>query len=363
MFGRNGHIGRAQQRVGAGGEDFQGAAAVGKREADLKPLRAPDPVALHGLDRLRPLVHAIQLIEQLVGIGGDAQEPLWDLTTLYRRAGAPATAVDDLLIGEHGLIDRIPVHHRRGAVDQALLVELGEEPLLPAVVLGVTGGELTAPVVGKAQALQLAAHVVDVRARPTCRRHIVLDGGILGRQPESVPAHGLQHVLTLHALIAGNHITDGVVAHMAHVQPPARVGKHAQAIEFFPCLVLADFERLLVMPAALHDGLDARRFVTLGEEVALEFFAHSLSALIAWKSDGSPGQPLHRARGALSARVGFAGPMSIQEAHFSRKKAAGSDPNRPSLGAPRRVLRRSFKGRWRRSRVRDSCRGSPRRYP
>src|SRR5690606_4274072 len=83
--------------------------------------------------------------------------------------------------------------------------------------------------------------------------------GVFRRQAEGIPAHGLQHILALHALIAADHVTDGVVAHMPHVQAPAGVGEHAQAVELFPLRVLSYLEGLLIFPVLL-----GFRFDTLG---------------------------------------------------------------------------------------------------
>ena len=74
----------------------------------------------------------------------------------------------------------------------------------------------------KPSACICAAHVGDVLPRPLRRRHAVGDGGVLGRQAEGVPAHRLQHVVALHAHVARQHVADGVVAHVAHVQPARR---------------------------------------------------------------------------------------------------------------------------------------------
>jgi len=43
------------------------------RELDLGALRAPDPLALLGLDGLGP-VEALEVRQQALGIGGDAQQ-------------------------------------------------------------------------------------------------------------------------------------------------------------------------------------------------------------------------------------------------------------------------------------------------
>jgi len=83
------------------------------------------------------------------------------------------------------------------------------------------------------------------------------------RKTEGVPAHGLEHVLSEHALVAGYHVADGVVAHVAHVQFAAGVGEHGKAIVFFPFGILGDFEDPALFPVSLGLGLDFGRVVTL----------------------------------------------------------------------------------------------------
>ena len=229
------HERRAVHGVGAGGEDAQrrrrvagartgGFEAVGfgvsgsrdagpeavdalaagfgvlDREIDLRALGPADPVALHGLDRLGP-VDVVELVEQFLAIVGDAQEPLRNLAALDHGAGAPAAPVDDLLVGEHGLVDGVPVHLRFPAVCDPLLEQAGEQPLLPAVVLGSAGRELAAPVVGEPELSELGLHVLDVLVGPARGRHLVLHRRVLRGKAERVPAHGLKDVAPAHALV------------------------------------------------------------------------------------------------------------------------------------------------------------------
>ena len=112
--------------------------------------------------------------------------------------------------------------------------------------------------------LQLALHVGDVVARPLRRRHAVLHRRVLGRQAERVPAHGLQHVVALHAHEAREHVADGVVAHVAHVQP-ARSGTGTSTGSSTWASTASS--RAANEPAASHSRLDGRLdflgFVTL----------------------------------------------------------------------------------------------------
>ena len=88
MLRREHHVGRAVERVGARGEDFEGsasfqlAACLGLQAGSLRYLenyrRAfafPDPVALQQLDRLGP-IERFEFVDQALGKRGDAQHPL-----------------------------------------------------------------------------------------------------------------------------------------------------------------------------------------------------------------------------------------------------------------------------------------------
>ena len=65
----------------------------------------------------------------------------------------------DLLVGEHGLVDRIPVDERVLAVGDAFLEHLQEQPLVPAVVLGLAGRQFARPVEGEAPAARICAFI------------------------------------------------------------------------------------------------------------------------------------------------------------------------------------------------------------
>ena len=221
VFGGDGHVGGAHQRVRAGGEDLQGAfmanAGLVVRELHFHAARLADPVALHRLDLLGPARQLVEAFQQLVGVVGDAEVVHRDFALLDQRARTPATAVDDLLVGQHGLVGRVPVDGAVLAVDDAFFEQAGEQPLFPAVVVRLAGGDFTGPIDGQAQALELGLHVVDVLVGPLGRGDVVLHRGVFRRHAEGVPTHGLQDVLAEHALVAGNHVADGVVAHVAHV--------------------------------------------------------------------------------------------------------------------------------------------------
>ena len=259
----------AHDRVGARREHVEPAAAdqPASRVADVvqegeaHALALAEPVLLHQLDALGPAGQAgLHALEQLVGVLRDLQVVAGNLALLDQRARAPAAALDHLLVGEHGLVDRIPVDDLRAPLGDAGLEHLQEEPLVPLVVRRIAGRDLAAPVDRQAERLHLRLHRGDVVARPARRRHAVLHRRVLGRQAERVPAHRHQHVHAGHAQLARQHVVDRVVAHVAHVQPAARVRQHRAGVELGPARVLDDAIGVGGAPCALRELLDLVRF-------------------------------------------------------------------------------------------------------
>jgi len=224
---------RAEDGIGPGRENVEPVTLSNRRgegEPEPKPLALADPVLLHQPDLVGPFVERIEAVEQLVGEIGDLEEPLAQFSPLDRGAGAPSLAVDHLLVGEDGHVDRVPIDLALLAVDQAGFVEIEEEGLLVAVIIGLAGGELPAPVQGEAQPFQLPAHRRDIVAGPASGMDLLLHRGILGRHSERVPPHRVEHLEALHPPVAGEHVPHRVVADMAHVDAPRRIGEHLQDI-------------------------------------------------------------------------------------------------------------------------------------
>ncbi|OPZ59574.1 MAG: hypothetical protein BWY87_00937 [Deltaproteobacteria bacterium ADurb.Bin510] len=262
VFGRDAHEGRAEERVGAGGEDLDFLVAIFELEADQRAFAAADPVLLHGQHAFGPAVlELLDVVEQFLGVGRDLEVPLVVLLQDDLAVAAPALAVFDLLVGQHRVAALAPVQKAAAAIDQALLIHLDEEELFPAVVFGVAGGDLAVPVVAQAQALELDLHVLDVLVGPLAGVHVAGDGGVFGRHAEGVEAHGMQHVETLHALVARHDVADGVVAHVAHVDAARGVGEHLQQVVFGLGGVFGDLEKLVALPGLLPPGLKLLRLI------------------------------------------------------------------------------------------------------
>src|SRR5579872_1066632 len=169
---------RSEDRVDASGKDAdrrsRSPCIAFEFEVDERTLAAPNPVALHDAHFFRPALKLIEIAEQFFRILCRTHEPLFQLALFDQRVFmAPAASVNHLLVREHGCALRTPVHLALLAVDQSLLVELQKEPLVPAVIIGQTGGDFARPVVGKAEALHLRLHVGDIAERPLAWRSVI----------------------------------------------------------------------------------------------------------------------------------------------------------------------------------------------
>ena len=264
MLGGHGHIRRAHQRVGAGGVHLHKlavafrqpfAAVGGYLKTHGHAARFANPVALHGFHLLRP-VQTVQIGQQLLGVIGDFEVVHRDFAFFHQCAGTPAAPVNHLLVRQHGLVNRVPVHRAQLFVHNAFFKQLGKQELLPAVVFGAAGGDFALPIQRKAQALQLLAHIGNVFIRPFGRRDLVVNRRVFGGHAERVPTHRLQHVEPLHFFEAAAHVADGVVAHMPHVQLAAGIGEHGEAVKFGFGSVFGHIERAFGRPFPLRGGLD-----------------------------------------------------------------------------------------------------------
>ena len=93
-------------------------------EANVGALAAANPVGLHQPHLVGPAIERCEVVEQSIAVFRDAEEPLFEFTALHRCARAPALALDHLLIGQHGVLDWIPIDLRGLAEDEIVLPQL-----------------------------------------------------------------------------------------------------------------------------------------------------------------------------------------------------------------------------------------------
>src|SRR6185369_4988365 len=210
---------RAVNSVDARCEHTNLLLAVFHAEVDVCAFAATDPVTLSLQDFFGPAVFDLFYVgDELLGVGGNAQEPLFQVALLDNRTAAPADPARRLFIRQHSFFFRAPVDLRDLFISQVAVQHLQKEPLVPLVKLGPVRGDLARPVVTDAEAFHLSAHVYDVVFGPVARVHAALDGGLFRGLSEAVPADGMQHVEALQALEPRERVADGIVAHVPHVQ-------------------------------------------------------------------------------------------------------------------------------------------------
>ena len=289
MLGRQHHVSGAEQGVGPGGEDLDRLGAHG--ESHARTVGASDPVALHRLDLLGPVEPVQIIDEPVRVGGDPHHPLAQILTEDREVAALGASLGGDLLIGQNGAQAGAPVDHRvrqvhepvrlehrllltrrevgPGAADEfggqravtggELLAQLGdgpgaagagrvlaavgraggslgvvpgavdleEDPLGPAVEVGVRGGHDATAVVAQAETPELAFHVGDVGLGGHARVLAGLHGVLLGGQTERVVAQGVENVGAEHPVIAREHVGGDVAQRVADMQARARgVGEH-----------------------------------------------------------------------------------------------------------------------------------------
>ena len=229
VLGREHEERRAVQRVGARREDRDVLVQLLDPEQDLGALGAADPVALARLDRLRP-VDGLEIVEQRLRVVGDPEEPLLHEARLDLRSAALAAPVVHLLVREHRLVVRAPLHRRALPVGEPALEEVQELPLLPAVVRGVVRGQRARPVVRPAHPPHRARDVLDVPLGALTRVDALVDRCVLGGQAERVESLRVQHVHAVARAEARDDVPDRVDEHVPHVQRPRGVREHLEDV-------------------------------------------------------------------------------------------------------------------------------------
>ena len=250
MFGRNNHIGCAEQRVGTGCINSKRVASR-CGEINLGTGGLADPVFLLKLDSFDE-IKVIKVVKQPFGIGGDFQHPLalclmYDLT-----AAAFADAVDDLFIGKHALTRGAPVDRHFLFICKTLFEHLQENPLSPFIIRRVGRVNLTAPVERKAERLQLLFEVSDVVLRDNLGVDMVLDGVVFRRKSESVPTDGIQDVIALKALFSCDNVKRRVRSRVADMKSlTRRIRELNQAVILRKRKVLLCVENAAFLPFVL----------------------------------------------------------------------------------------------------------------
>ncbi len=199
------------------------------------------------------------------------------------------------------MVDRIPVHLGLLALGQTCPHEIEKHLLLMLVVGRVAGCEFARPVQRQTHGLQLLFHRRDVLVGPRLRSDLALDRGVLGGQAERIPAHRMQHVLALRALEARNHVAHRIVADMAHMDAPRRIGEHLEHVILLARIVVLGGEDRLVVPDALPARFGLAGVVTFVAHGVFEIRRPVRALLRSWTRERGRKPVLARAEFALEA--------------------------------------------------------------
>ena len=319
-FGCEDHERHAEHGVRPGGEYGNvGLRLTGVALEDyFAAVGLADPVALHLLERIRP-VDPVQSFQEAAGVGGHAKLPLLHLLLLHREPAAYRKAVLDLVVGKYGpeagapvdcsltlvgdtvvhqhvrlflLRERLPLRRRKPGVvgtgcvdglasalfegsreflDGAGLVgilvipaaeHLEEGPLRPLVEFRVAGPHLPVPVVTEPYPVHLGTIAVYVDRRGLLRVLPGLDGILLRGKTEGVIPHGMEHVESFKPLVAGKDVTGDIAQRVAYVESGTRrIREHVQYVELRPGAVFPGLECALFGPPGLPLLLDCPEIV------------------------------------------------------------------------------------------------------
>ncbi len=277
------------------------------REVDFGSDAAADPVSLEGFDGFGP-VEGFEFGEEAFGVGGDAEHPLPEWATLDGEVATFAAAVGGyFFVGEDGAEFGAPVDGGERLVGEAELIlilpdgfisldfdafgdgefcdgasfadallavgagpgefgvvpgveEFEEDPLGPAEVVGVGGGEFAVPVVGEAEGFELAFEGRYVFGGGDARVGAGVDGVLLGGESEGVPTHGVEDVFALHAGVAAGDVGGSVTFGVADMEAGAGgVGEHVEDVKFAGGIgfgFVGGGEGLFFVPVGLPFGFD-----------------------------------------------------------------------------------------------------------
>ena len=251
MLRRHNHIGHAEQCITTGRINPQLIFFSFNGKVHFRTGRLADPILLRDLDPLH-VVHGIQPLNQLIRIFRDLQHPL-ALHLAHHFCTAPLTdAVHHFLIGKPDFTGSTPVNRHLGFIGKSRLKQLQEDPLRPFIIRRIRRIDLSVPVKRISQRMELAFETGDIILCHDLRMNMVLNRIILRRQAESVPAHRIKDIISLHPSLSGYNVKRRIRSRMSHMKSLSRrIREFYQRIIFRSGIIVRSLKRLLVIPHLL----------------------------------------------------------------------------------------------------------------
>ena len=201
---------------------------------------------------------------------------------------------DHLLVGECRAGRGIPIHHPSAAIDESFAVEVHEDPLDAAGILGIHGESFARPVARGAEPFQLLDDDAAVLFLPVpdateegfaAEIVAVTDGALflegfldhgLGGDAGVVGAGQPEDLFAFHARLARKDILDRIVQHVTEREDTGDVrGRNDDGVGGFGRRGVGR-EALPLDPAVVPFGFDGLGFVVLGE------FSHDRRVGLRW---------------------------------------------------------------------------------
>ncbi len=120
------------------------------------------------------------------------------------------------------------------------------------IVVRICGVDLPVPVKRIPKRLQLFLKVLHIVLRHNFGMDMVFDRIIFRGKAESIPSHGIQHIISFHPPLARHNVKGRVRAGMSHMKPlPGRIREFHQRIIFGLGIILRGGKSLVFLPDLL----------------------------------------------------------------------------------------------------------------
>ena len=109
----------------------------------------------------------LKRVNHFISIGSNLKRPLLEFFLFSHSARSPTSTFGiDLLVGEHSLVNWIPIHQAGFLIGEACLVQVEEDLLSVFVIVWRTRAYLLVPVEVKTHGVELFAHLLNVFLGP-----------------------------------------------------------------------------------------------------------------------------------------------------------------------------------------------------
>ena len=122
-----------------------------------------------------------------------------------------------LLIRNHGITTRTPIHRRLLLVNQTSLKKLQKEKLVPFIILRIHRRKSPRPIITQTQLLHLPNIIRHSPLSKSLWMLPSLNRRILRRQTQSIKTHRIQNLKTPHPLKSRQYIPNCIIQSMSHM--------------------------------------------------------------------------------------------------------------------------------------------------